>query len=301
LRTSNLSTAGWRTLGVLILLILLVLSACSPRLMLVRGMADSLASQAQSSEDDLVLAREASAFYLKLSESLIQEVPDHLPLAEALARGFTQYAYAFVAFEAERLETRDSRAAQALRERAALLYVRGNRHAMAALETSQPGFRTALGSSNPKDWPALQADQVGLAYWAAASWGGWISMSKDQPDTVADLPLAMRLASLAYATQPGYGQGALAGLMASFEAARPGGSRDTALHYFDQAIQIGGERNAGPLVAKAEGVALPAGDRAAFDALLTQAQAVARAHPTLQNAVALERARWLLATADDLF
>jgi predicted anti-sigma-YlaC factor YlaD len=301
LRTSNLSTAGWRTLGVLILLILLVLSACSPRLMLVRGMADSLASQAQSSEDDLVLAREASAFYLKLSESLIQEVPDHLPLAEALARGFTQYAYAFVAFEAERLETRDSRAAQALRERAALLYARGNRHAMAALETSQPGFRTALGSSNPKDWPVLQADQVGLAYWAAASWGGWISMSKDQPDTVADLPLAMRLASLAYATQPGYGQGALAGLMANFEAARPGGSRDTALHYFDQAIQLGGERNAGPLVAKAEGVALPAGDRAAFDALLAQAQAVGRAHPTLQNAVALERARWLLATADDLF
>jgi predicted anti-sigma-YlaC factor YlaD len=279
----------------------LTLCAFSPRLMLVRGMADSLATQAQSEEDDLVLAREASAFYLKLSESLSNEVPDHLPLAESLARGFTQYAYAFVAFEAEKLESRDSRAAQVLRERAARLYARANRHAMAALETSQPGFRVALQSSNPQDWPVLKHDQIGLAYWAAASWGGWISMSKDQPDTVADLPLAVRLAGLAYATQPDYGQGALASLMASLESGRPGGSRDKALGYFDQAIQLGGARNAGPLVAKAEGVALPAGDRAAFDALLAQAQAIGRAHPTLQNAVALERANWLLSAADDLF
>ena len=290
---------GWRAL--ILAAVLLALSACSPRLLLVRGVADSLAAQGQSPEDDLVLARDASAFYLKLSESLAQEVPDHLPLAQALAGGFTQYAYAFVAFEAERLEARDSRGAQALRVRAARLYARGNRHAMAALERSQPGFRQALESSNAKDWPAIRAEQVGLAYWAAASWGGWISMSKDSPETVADLPLAVRLASLAYAAEPGYGQGALAGLMASLEAARPGGSSAQALHYFDQAIALGAGHSAAPLVAKAEGVALPAADRAAFEDLLRQALAISAAHPDLQNAVMRERAQWLLASADDLF
>lgn len=289
----------WRAFALLTLP--LALGACSPRLLLVRGMADSLAAQGQTTEDDLVLAREASAFYLKLSESLSSEVPDHLPLAQALASGFTQYAYAFVAFEAERTEARDSRAAQVLRERAARLYARANRHAMAALERSQPGFRQALQSTNAQDWPRLKPEQIGLAYWAAASWGGLISLSKDQPDTVADLPLAMRLASLAYAAEPGYGQGALAGLMASFEAARPGGSSAQALRYFDQAIALGAGQSAAPLLAKAEGVALPAADRAAFDALLQQALAVAAAHPNLSNAVMRERALWLQASADDLF
>ena len=289
----------WRAL--VLAAVLAGLCACSPRLLLVRGMADGLAAQGQSPEDDLVLAREASAFYLKLSESLLQEVPDHLPLSQALASGFTQYAYAFVSFEAELIESRDSHAAQVLRERAARLYARANRHAMAALEQSQPGFRHALESTNPKDWPQLRADQIGLAYWGAASWGALISLSKDKPDTVADLPLAVRLAQLAYAQQPGYGQGALAGLMASFESARAGGSSAQALRYFDQAIALGGDASAGPLVAKAEGVAQPAGDRAAFEALLQKALRVATAHPDLQNAVMRERAQWLLSSADDLF
>jgi predicted anti-sigma-YlaC factor YlaD len=291
-------TARWYALAIALLL---ALGGCSPRLLLVRSMADGLAAQGESPEDDPVLAREASAFYLKLSESISREVPDHQALSQALASGFTQYAYAFVAFDAERMAPRDSRAAQALRERAAKLYARGNRHAMAALERGQPGFRQALQSANPQDWPALQPEQVGLAYWAAASWGGQISMSKDQPDVVADLPLAMRLAQRAYDKQPDFGQGALAGLMASFESARPGGSSVRALLYFDQAIALGGAASAGPLVAKAEGVALPAGDRAGFEALLQQALAVAAAHPDLQNAVMRERATWLLASADDLF
>ncbi len=264
-------------------------------------MANALAEQGQSPEDDLVLAREASAFYLKLSESLLREVPDNASLSEAVATGFTQYAYAFVAFDAERMDARDAKAAQVLRERAARLYGRAHRHAMAALEIAQPGFRKALESNRASDWPQLKQEHIGLAYWAAASWGGLISLSKDKPDTVADLPLAICLAQLAYDKQPAYGQGALAGLMASFEAAKPGGSSEKALQYFDQAIALGGQQNAGPLVAKAEGVALPAGDRAAFDILLRQALTVTAAYPGLQNAVMRERALWLIATADDLF
>ena len=292
-------TRRWRVVAVLCLL--LTMTACSPRLLLVRGMADGLAAQGQAPEDDLVLAREASAFYLKLSESLLQEAPEHLGLSQSLASGFTQYAYAFVAFEAERIESRDSRAAQTLRERAARLYARGKGHALAALERSQRGFGRALESARPADWPVLKTEHIGLAYWAAASWGGLISLSKDHPDTVADLPLAMRLAQLAYAQQPDYGQGALAGLMASLEQARPGGSSAQALRYFDQAIALAGGVAAAPLVAKAEGVAQPGGDRAGFEALLRQALAVAAAHPGLQNAVMRERALWLLASADDLF
>jgi predicted anti-sigma-YlaC factor YlaD len=267
----------------------------------VQGIGDELASQGQSAEEDPLLARDASAFYLKLSESVLRQSPDNLKLAEAVAGGFTQYSYAFVSFEADLLEKTDIKAAQKLRVRAARLYLRAHRHAMTALEQHKPGFVTALSSPEPANWPRLDDDEIGVAYWAAASWGGFISLSKDDPNIVADLPLAIRLTHLAWKKSPGYGDGALASLMGSFETVRSGGSRQQALVYFDQAITASAGKSAGPFVAKAESIALPAGDRAAFDALLHQALVASDSRRDLQNEVMRERALWLLETADDLF
>lgn len=288
--------------ALLLPLLALSLCACTPRQLVLSEMADSLASQSQSAEDDPELARDAAAFYLKLSESVLQEQPGHLPLAAAVAGGFTQYAYAFVAFEADRLEATDARAAARLRSRAANLYRRGRDHALAALETSRPGLRRQLDGQTPL--PPLAPQQRPLAYWAAAAWGGLISLSKDDPDTVADLPAAIRLAQLAWDSDPTYGDGALASLMGSFEAARPGGSPQRAEAYFDEALRLGAGRNAGAFVAKAEGHAQPAGDKAAFLALLQQALAVREptgSPLTLSNTLMRRRAEWLIGSADDLF
>lgn len=275
-----------------------LLAGCSPKLLLVQSAADVLSAQGAAEEDDLVLARESSAFYLKLSESVLRQSPGHLALAERVAGGFTQYAYAFVAFEADKLEASDSRTAQRLRERAARLYRRAQGHALAALQLRNPGLVRALAG------PAvarLPAEQVGVAYWAAASWGAAISLSKDDPEAVADLPLAVALATRAYAVAPDHADGALASLMGSFEAARPGGSAAQAAAYFDRAQAAGAGRNAGVFVARAEALALPAGDRPAFEALLRQALAASNAKRDLGNQVMAERAQWLLATGDDLF
>lgn len=288
--------------ALLVPLLALSLCACAPRQLVLGEMADSLASQGQSAEDDPELAREAAAFYLKLSESVLREQPGHLPLAGAVAGGFTQYAYAFVAFDADRLEANDVRAATRLRSRAAGLYRRGRDHALSALETSRPGLRRQLDGQQAL--PPLAPQQRPLAYWAAAAWGGLISLSKDDPDTVADLPSALRLAQLAWDSDPTYGDGALASLMGSFEAARPGGSPQRAEAYFDEALRLGAGRNAGAFVAKAEGHAQPAGDKAAFLALLQQALAVrepAGSPLTLSNTLMRRRAEWLIGTADDLF
>jgi hypothetical protein len=279
------------------------LAACSPKQLVIGELADALAGQGQAVEDDLDLAREASAFYLKLSESVLREQPEHTALAESVAGGFTQYAYAFVAFEADRVEERDVKEAERLRQRAARLYRRAQRHAMKALENAHPGLRAALAGP-PEAMPQLAREEVGLAYWAAAAWGGWISLGKDNPDLVADLPLANRLAHLAWQTDADWGQGSLTGLLATFEAARSGGSRTQALAWFDQAIEQSAGRSAGPLVAKAEGHALPAGDRAAFDTLLNDALALPETADSpfaLQNQVMRRRAAWLLEKSGDLF
>ena len=294
-RVARLSCAS----GLLVLLL-----ACAPQSLLVRAAADQLAGQAAQPEDDVVLAREASAFYLKLSESVLARAPGHLRLAEAVAGGFTQYAYAFVVLEAERLESRDARAAQRLRERAARLYWRAHRHAMTALEHHNPGLSRQLAAadaSSPATRIQLPAEQAAVGYWAAASWGAYIALSKDKPDVVADLPQVVQLARLVLASDPDYGEGAALSLMGTLEAARPGGSRPQAEIYFERAITASAGRSAGPMIAKADALALPDGDRAGFEALLRQAIAISTRHPSLENTLLRERAQWLLETLDDRF
>jgi hypothetical protein len=287
-------------------------AGCAPRALLLRGVADQLAGQGQAEEEDLGLARDAAAFYLKLSESVLQQTPGHTALAEAVGSGFTQYAYAFVAFEADKLEATDSRAAQRLRQRAARLYERAHRQTMRALELQRPGFAAALAAPasaqpavvSPRTQPVslqLAPHQVALAYWAAASWGGFIALSKDKPDVVADLPLAIRLAQLAYDIQPEHGQGSLAVLMAQFELARPGGTAAAAERYLAVADRASDTAAPATLVARAELLALPAGDRAAYEKLLRQALAVSVERRDLTSQVLRARAQWLLDTLDDRF
>mgnify|MGYP000084736213 CR=1 FL=1 len=117
-RTQRLRNPPQRARQVIKLTLLLsglLMSGCAPRTLLMKSVADELAAQGQAEEEDLALARDAAAFYLKLSESVLRQTPGHPALAEAVASGFAQYAYAFVAFDAERLEATDVRAA--LRQR----------------------------------------------------------------------------------------------------------------------------------------------------------------------------------------
>jgi len=290
-----------RPIGVAVLLAMVLgLQACaSPRQLVLHQVADALAAQGGADEEDLLLARDAAPFYLKLSESLLQQTPGHVALAESVARGFTQYAYAFVAFEADRIEGSDSRAALRLRERAARLYGRAQQHALRALAQAQPELRPWLAGQAPA--PRIAPEHVGLAYWAAASWSAMISLSKDRPDAVADLPQAVALASAAYQTDPAHGQGAIAALMGTLEAARPGGTPAQARAYFDRALSAAGASTTAVQVAMAESLALPAGDRAAFERWLRQAQDAARGRADLGTRVLAARAEWLLASIDDLF
>lgn len=327
---SGKSLTDWRRcLAWAMVLACLGLAACSPRMALVRSVADELAQQGGADETDLGLARDAAAFYLKLSEGVLRQSPDHIGLAEAVAGGFVQYAYAFILLPAERLENHNAAAAQQQRERAARMLHRAREHAMAALERNQPGLRTVLAAQAgagavlaelPITEQARLSDQgrgganrqflrlslrpelAGLAYWAAAAWGAEIALSKDEPELVADWPQAQALAEAAWCVQPDLGQGALASLMGIFEASRPGGQAAKARPFFDQALRVAGPSSrAAPLLAQAEYLAAPAGDRAAFESLVKLAWQAARGQHDLMNQVLAERAQWLLGRLDELF
>ncbi|NDY89842.1 TRAP transporter TatT component family protein [Ideonella livida] len=261
-----------------------------------RPLADALASQGASPEDDPQLAREAAAFYLKLSESVLRAQPDHLPLATAVASGLTQYTYAFVALEAEQLEQQQPRRALALRERAARLYDRAAGQALRTLEVGTPGLQAALREGRPVP---LRAEQAELAYWAAAAWAGAISLRKGEPERVAELPAVVQLARQADALAPTLAEGALASLLGTLEAALPNGNRARADAYFSRARALAQGRQAGVPLAEAE--ALASQDRDRFERLLREALAIAAQHPSLTHAVMRDRAQWLLDTLDDRF
>jgi len=283
-----------RGLAALILTAAVALQGCSPQSLLLHQAADALAQQGTAPEDDLLLARDAAPFYLKSAESVLARVPGHLRLAEAVTAGLTQYAYAFIAFEADLMDSRDAKAARQMRERAAAMYGRAFGHAQRALETVQRGL------SSPRAESAMPVEAVPLAYWAAAALAARVSAAKD-PAVIAELPRAVEIARAAYATSPDHAHGALASLLGSLEAARPGGSPALARTYFERALSAGGDKRPGVRVAMAESIALPAGQRAEFERLLQEALALPVPAGDLDAQVMHRRARWLLDRADDLF
>ena len=292
----------------------LCLGACSFQGMVNHQLANQLSADALSSEDDLGLAHDASAFYLKLSETTLKNEPEHIALAQAVTAGLTQYAYAFISQPADELQSSDPERSNQLRERAKRMYARAQTHGMKALELNQPGLAESLfnapanhaTSSTASDSVLrhpLRLDNklVGLAYWSAAAWAARISLSTDEPEVVADFPQVLTLARLAYESNPQFGKGSLASLMGVLEMSRPAGSKAKALGYFDQAIALGAQEEAGPWVSKAESYALPMGDKALFETLLNQTLEFGKTHHDLSTQIMAARAKWLLSQVDDLF
>jgi hypothetical protein len=277
-----------------------LLTGCSAQNYLLNSAGTLLSKETISKEDDLELLMHASAYHLKLSESLLLEIPDHTKLAEAVARGFTQYAFVFLMDEADRLESESIQKATQLRIRAAKMLYRAKEHGYKTLNIKYPTLDTHLQSNKNSHSLKIDAEDVGLAYWVMTSWAGAISLSKDKPDSVADLPQVIKLAELAWKTQPEFDNGALASMMGTLELAKPGGKLEQAEKYFNFGVDRRGNQIA-PLVSKAENWAVAAQNKDAFKQLLLQAIQEGQAQTDLTNTIMLRRAKWLLDSIDNLF
>lgn len=287
----------------------IAVAGCSVQQLAIDRLGDALAAGGDvfARDDDPELIRDASPFSLKLIESLLAERPRHPGLLLAATRGFTQYAYAFVQQQADEIEAQDLDRAFALRERARKLYRRARDYGLKGLEVRHPGIVASLRTTSPDAVARFDASDVAQLYWTGAAWAAMISLSKDEPDTVADLPLVSALLDRALALNAGFDDGALHTLMISYEMARTDGLGDRAARaheHYRLAVELAEGRQAGPHVALAEAVALVQQDRAGFIRALDAALAVdAAATPRWQlaNLVSQRRARWLLSQIDTLF
>lgn len=304
---------GKNTLQALLLLLLLAWIAGSGCSLLRRSALNQVANAVAStgttfaSDEDPDLIQAAAPFSLKLMESLLAETPRHQGLLLAAASGFTQYAFAFVQEEADELEARDLNAAEVMRARARRLYLRAHTYGLRGLEVEHPGFPHAL-LANPRAavHAATEAD-VPLLYWTATAWAAAISLSKDDPELIAQIPVMEALIDRALELDESYGRGAIHTFLVTYEMSRQGAPGDPAARarkHYERALALSEGKDAAALVALAEGVAVRQQDVKEFESLLNRALAVnpdANPETRLLNLVMQRRARWLLSQKAELF
>ena len=284
-------------------------SGCSIRRYVLNKAADALSQSgtAFSSDDDAELVKAAAPFSLKLMESFLAETPQHKGLLAAATSGFTQYAYAFVQEDADEMEERDLAAADALRTRARRLYLRAQRYGLRGLEVKHPGFGKALLANPREAVRAATKSDVPLLYWTAAAWASVISLSKDNPELVGQVPAMEALIDRALELDESYESGSIHTFMISYEMSRNGAAGEPAVRarkHFERALALSKGADASPLVALAEAVTIQNQDVKEFESLLNQALAIdpdANPNTRLLNIVMQRRARWLLSRKSELF
>ena len=300
----------WLHPGVLFMLaVALAASGCSLRQYTLDRASDALAGTGKSfaSDDDPELIAEATPFGLKLMDSLLEQNPEHIGLLTAAAKGYTQYAFAFVQQDGEMLEDTDIASATEQLARARRLYARARTYALRGLDAAHPGMSAAL-AKGAKDAvkPARKAD-VPLLYWSAAATGAWIGLSKDSPAAVSQVPSVEAEIDRALALDEAWDAGAIHTFLISYElnrAQRNGDPVARARAHFHRAVELSEGQQAAPYVALAESVCVSVQDRAEFERTLKQALAIdvnARPQWRLANVVMQQRAHWLLSRTDQLF
>ncbi len=291
------------------LAIVALATGCSINDMAINKVADTLASGSGvfSSDDDPEFVKAAVPFSLKLMESLLEEVPEHEGLLLATASGFAQYAFAFVQQEADLLEDRDFSASLEERKRATRLYLRARRYGLRGLEARHPNFENALRRDSVAALSPTGMEDVPFLYWTAASWAGAISMSKDNPELIGELPLVEALIDRALYLNESYDWGAIHSFLIAYEMIRPdasGDPKERARKHFDRAVQLSGKGLASPMVTLAESVSIQEQNLQEFENLLSLALRIkvdVRPEWRLVNLIMQQRARWLLSRTDELF
>lgn len=253
----------------------LALGACSIKRMAVRSVANSLTSGPDvfGTDDDPDLIRDALPFGLKTMESLLAVLPDHEGLLLTLCKGYTQYAYAFVQSEGDLVVNSDWPRSQALHERAYKLYLRARGFGLRGLEKRYAGITAGLQADPAGAAARVQARDVAMLYWTAAAWGSAISLGKDRPEMLADLPAIRALMERGLAVDESYEGGAMHEAMIVLEAlpAAMGGSVERARQHFARAVELGRDTRASPYVTLATSVAVLQQDRPRFTELLERA------------------------------
>jgi len=259
-------------------------------------------------DDDPELIRAAVPFGLKTMEGLALSLPDHVQLRAALAKGFTQYAYAFVQTDADRAAEKDLALGRSLKARAGKLYLRARDYGLDGLRIRH-GMKAAdlRGQTRTEALKKVEKQDVELLYWTLVPWGAAIAANKTDVGLVGDLGAVTAMLDRAIELDEAYDKGALHEFSLSFDSARPGGTtREKQKAHLDRAVLLSSGKRVSPFVSYAENVLVQAQDKKGFEAELQKVLQFdvndpAAREDRLANVLAQQRAAWLLSRVSDLF
>ena len=251
-------------------------------------------SAATARHDDLDLVASGVPTFLLLLEGLLVANPQNPQLLSRAAETYTSYATL--------VEVDDPQRAKHLYHRAKVYGLKA-----LSLRLSKPDLLQAPYAEFIRVTDDLEASDLPVVFWAASSWGAWISANIESMTALAELPKVIKLMQWIVAQDQTFQYGSSHVFLGSYYAALPpmlGGDPQKAAEHFDRALAISKGQVLMVYVAKAKFYARNTFDRVLYESLLNQAlTSPADAVPelTLQNIAAQKQAQILLDQADDFF
>jgi len=277
----------------LVLIVLLSLPSCSRLVsMAANDLTENLA-QAIADSDDPATVEAGGPAYLLMLDGMIRSDPENPALLEKAAALYSTYAAAFVA---DPLRTRK------LADKAMDYAERG----LCARRQADCDLRQTDFAQFEARLQALTVSEVPRFFTLGAAWAGWIQAHQDDLNAVAELPRVEAIMTRIVALDEGYMQGSAHLYLGTFAILVPpalGGRPEIAEEHFERAIALSGGTNLMAKVVYAERYARMLYDRPLHDRLLEEVLAADPDIPglVLQNTLAQQRARRLLADADTFF
>ena len=232
-----------------------------------------------------------------------------LPYSIALG----SFGFAFLEDRMEEAEVADDEARiEYYRNRATLAYLRGKQVGFEALTLEEDGDGGAAGAYGRgiDAWRSYlqqfdDQEQAGMVFWLGYNWARHISLNKEDPDVLADLPFAIACFERVFALDPTFNNYAPYVAMGSYYARTSvalGGEPVRAREMFETAIARTGGNFLTYKVMMARVYAVMVQDRALYTRLLQEVIDAGDVMPEqrLANQIAKRRARRYLAQIDDL-
>ena len=278
-----------------LLIALFGLTGCAGKLkaMAVGSFVKDVAA-ATAKHDDVDLVTQAGPTFLLLIEGLLESSPDDQRLLLSAAELYTSYGAL--------VELDDP-------ERARSLYHRAKTYGLKALGQKK-GLAPLLASPYREFVQIrdhLKSRDLPLVFWAASSWGAWISTSTDSMGALADLPKVILLMEWILQENETFYFGSPHIFLGMYHAALPrgfGGNPEKSRHHFNRALEVGKDQVLISYVQMARYYARQVFDRELYVSLLTKALALpvdGVPELTLQNVMAQRMARKLLEETDEFF
>ena len=251
-------------------------------------------AKSSSRQSDLRLIREGTPAFLMLMDGMIEALPDSAPLLLAAARAYSSYASTFVDEEDQ--------------EYAKVLLKQAKDYALRALEVR--GFRGILQSPLEDFKEALKnygRDDLPYLFWGASCWAGWIGLSLDSMEALADLPRVEWMMRRSQEIDEGFYYGGAHLFMGILDASKPkmaGGDLEKARGHFLKAIDLGRGEFLMAYVYLAQYYARQTQNKELFVSTLQKVLNTSAQIPpelTLVNTVAKKRAQELLGRVDEFF